>query len=124
MEGRGLGFNIPAEKGEGTGWFQAHGVFMPELQGDHDEAGMVLMSPGGRLSSVSEKSWSYLQPHVLCSDPGWTASQAQNWGGGSEVRECDGGMELSLALSGAVLKMQFIEGQVAAKPDFSDFALR
>ena len=35
-----------------------------------------------------------------------------------------GGMELSLALSGAVLKMQFTEGQVATKPDLSDFALR
>ena len=49
MEGWGLGFNIPAEKSEGMGWFQAPGVSMPELQGDdHDEAGMVLMSPGGR----------------------------------------------------------------------------
>ncbi|KAI4557267.1 hypothetical protein MJT46_013946 [Ovis ammon polii x Ovis aries] len=57
-------------------------------------------------------------------DPGWTEAQAQNWGGGSELRECDGGMQLSLVLSGAVLKMQFTEGQVAAKPDISDFALR
>ena len=48
MEGWGLSFNIPAEKSEGTGWFQERGVFMPELQGDdHDVAGMVLMSPGG-----------------------------------------------------------------------------
>ena len=61
---------------------------------------------------------------MLCSDPGWTEAQAQNWGGGSELRECAGGMQLSLVLSGAVLKMQFTEGQVAAKPDISDFALR
>ena len=48
VEGWCLGFNIPAEKSEGIGWFQAHGVSMPELQGDdHDEAGVVLMSPGG-----------------------------------------------------------------------------
>ena len=78
----------------------------------------------GGCTSVSEKSWSHLQPRVLCSDPGWTEAQAQNWGGGSELWECDGGMQLSLALLGAVLKMQFTEGQVAAKPDFSDFALR
>lgn len=72
---------------------------------------------------MSEKSWSHLQPRVLCSDPGWTEAQTQNQGGGSELQECDGGMQLSLALWGAVLKMQFTEGQVAAKPDFSDFAL-
>ena len=44
--------------------------------------------------------------------------------GGQSDGNRDGGTDLPLALAGAVLKMQFTEGQVAAKPDFSGFAQR
>ena len=41
--------------------------------------------------------------------------------GGRRDGNRDGGTDLPLALSGAVLKMQFTEGQVAAKPDLRLF---
>ena len=73
-------------------------------------APLCLRNPVPTCSSVCEAQILAGLKHVLRAGDG-----------GQSDGNRDGGTDLPLALAGAVLKMQFTEGQVAAKPDFEAF---